>query len=47
MGEPEPVSPDPKSDDRILDQLEQAPTYQEQEAKNRGTKRGRIRMEDK
>ena len=47
VGEPEPVSPDPKSDDRILDQLEQAPTYQEQEAKNRGTKRGRIRMEDK
>ena len=45
--EPEPATPDPQSDDRILDQLEQAPTYQEQEAKNRGTKRGRIRMEDK
>jgi Ca-activated chloride channel family protein len=47
VGQPEPVAPDPQSEDRILDQLEQAPTYQEQEAKNRGSKRGRIRMEDK
>jgi len=45
-GELRPV-PDVKQDDRILDQLEQAPTYQEQEAKNRpGIRRGRA-MEDK
>jgi tetratricopeptide (TPR) repeat protein len=42
--EPEPAR---QQDDRILDQLEQAPTYQEQEAKQRaGARRGRG-MEDK
>jgi hypothetical protein len=46
--EARPVDPDPKADDRILDQLEEAPTYQEQEAKNRGQRRPRgPRMEDK
>ncbi|WP_437793324.1 tetratricopeptide repeat protein [Sorangium sp. So ce693] len=36
-----------RQDDRILDQLEEAPTYQEQEAKNKaGMRRGRG-MEDK
>jgi tetratricopeptide (TPR) repeat protein len=45
-GEPE-LQPEQKQDDRILDQLEEAPTYQEQEAKNRAsTRRGRA-MEDK
>jgi len=43
---PEP-STAPQQDDRILNQLEEAPTYQEQEAKARaGVRRGRV-MEDK
>ncbi|WP_437765050.1 tetratricopeptide repeat protein [Sorangium sp. So ce281] len=56
-GSPEPPEPpreqpqEPpqtgRQDDRILDQLEEAPTYQEQEAKNKaGMRRGRG-MEDK
>ncbi|AUX25322.1 hypothetical protein SOCEGT47_058660 [Sorangium cellulosum] len=53
-GEPEPPPEQPaqppptgRQDDRILDQLEEAPTYQEQEAKSRaGARRGRA-MEDK
>jgi hypothetical protein len=48
VAEARPADPDPKADDRILDQLEEAPTYQEQEAKNRGQRRPRgPRMEDK
>jgi tetratricopeptide (TPR) repeat protein len=40
-------SPAPQQDERMLDQLEEAPTYQEQEAKARaGVRRGRG-MEDK
>lgn len=43
----QPVAPDMQQDDRMLDQLEEAPTYQEQEAKSRaGIRRGRG-MEDK
>lgn len=46
-GQKQPASPDKRQDDRILDQLEEAPTYQEQEAKARaGVRRGRA-MEDK
>lgn len=53
-GPSEQPKPDPKQqhaspqqDDRMLDQLEEAPTYQEQEAKARaGVRRGRV-MEDK
>lgn len=48
--EPEPTArPDqqPQKDDRILDQLEQAPTFQEHDAKNRALGRPRLRMEDK
>ncbi|WP_437620025.1 tetratricopeptide repeat protein [Sorangium sp. So ce1151] len=52
--EPEPPREQPqeqpqsgRQDDRVLDQLEEAPTYQEQEAKSRaGMRRGRA-MEDK
>jgi tetratricopeptide (TPR) repeat protein len=47
VGEPMPVAPDSKQDDRILEQLEQAPTYQEQDAKNRGQGRRGRTMEDK
>jgi tetratricopeptide (TPR) repeat protein len=44
--EPEPP-PEMQQDDRVLDRLEEAPTYQEQEAKSRaGVRRGRP-MEDK
>jgi tetratricopeptide (TPR) repeat protein len=43
----EPANPSQQQDDRILDQLEQAPTYQQQEAKAKaGNRRGRA-MEDK
>lgn len=46
-GEKQPASPNRQQDERILDQLEEAPTYQEQEAKNKaGVRRGRV-MEDK
>jgi hypothetical protein len=34
-------------EDRILDQFEEAPTYQEQEAKARAANRTRRVMEDK
>ena len=46
---PEPASPQPQGqDDRILDRFEEAPTYQEQEAKAQaGGRRGRVTMEDK
>lgn len=46
---PQPASPEPQrgQEDRILDQFEEAPTYQEEEAKRKaGTRRGRV-MEDK
>ena len=46
---PQPASPEPQpgQEDRILDRFEEAPTYQEQEAKMKaGTRRGRV-MEDK
>ncbi|EYF04480.1 tetratricopeptide repeat protein [Chondromyces apiculatus] len=52
-GQPPPQQPPPQSaqearqDERVLDQLEEAPTYQEEEAKNRGVRRGRAVMEDK
>lgn len=39
--------PSQQQDDRILDQLEQAPTYQEQEAKQRAAGRRGRGMEDK
>lgn len=43
---PEP-SPPPQQDERMLDKLEEAPTYQEQEARSRaGVRRGK-QMEDK
>jgi tetratricopeptide (TPR) repeat protein len=43
----QPAAPDMQQDNRMLDRLEEAPTYQEQEAKNRaGVRRGRG-MEDK
>jgi tetratricopeptide (TPR) repeat protein len=43
----QPATPNLQQDDRMLDRLEEAPTYQEQEAKNRaGLRRGRG-MEDK
>ncbi|MFO0757301.1 MAG: tetratricopeptide repeat protein [Byssovorax sp.] len=45
--QPQPQPQQPQQDERILDQLEEAPTYQEQEAKARaGVRRGRV-MEDK
>jgi len=48
--EPEP-EPEPQGDqaqrDRVLDQLEQAPSYQQEEAKKRAGARARYRMEDK
>jgi tetratricopeptide (TPR) repeat protein len=46
---PQPAKPEstPEQDRRMLEQLEQAPTYQEQEAKQRARVRGRARMEDK
>jgi tetratricopeptide (TPR) repeat protein len=43
---PPPAEPR-QQDDRILDQLEQAPTYQEQEAKARSRRRQGRTMEDK
>jgi len=52
-GDPEPATPkDPHAqqqtpDDRILDRLEEAPSYQEEEAKKRAAGRRRTRMEDK
>jgi hypothetical protein len=47
-GEPkEPAAPDQKQDGRILDRLEEAPSYQEEEAKKRAAGRRRGRMEDK
>lgn len=48
--EPEPkpqTQQQPQKDERILDQLEQAPTFQEHDAKNRALGRPRLRMEDK
>lgn len=42
-----PAAPDQKQDDRILDRLEEAPSYQEEEAKKRAAGRRRGRMEDK
>lgn len=45
---PPQEAPAPQQDERMLDQLEEAPTYQEQEAKARAaTRRGRATMEDK
>lgn len=53
-GSPEPPPPQPAKpetqkgqEDRILDQFEEAPTYQEQEAKARAANRTRRVMEDK
>jgi hypothetical protein len=52
-GDPEPATPkDPHAqqqtpDDRILDRLEEAPSYQEEEAKKRAAGRRRGKMEDK
>jgi hypothetical protein len=44
---PEQPSPPPQQDERMLDKLEEAPTYQEQEARSRaGVRRGK-QMEDK
>lgn len=43
----QPVTPEGREDDRILDQLEEAPSYQEEEAKKRAAGRQRGRMEDK
>ncbi len=40
-------TPSPQQDDRMLDQLEEAPTYQEQEAKQRAALRRGRTMEDK
>lgn len=44
--EPPPAEPR-QQDERILDQLEQAPTYQEQEARDRARRRRGRTMEDK
>lgn len=46
---PEPATPTPQrgQDDRILEELEAAPSYQEEEAKKRAAGRRRGRMEDK
>lgn len=46
---PEPATPTPQrgQDDRILEELEEAPSYQEEEAKKRAAGRRRGRMEDK
>jgi hypothetical protein len=45
---PQPASPEKQQDGRMLDQLEQTPSYQAQEAKKRaGQRRGRPTMEDK
>lgn len=45
---PEPQPPeDVRDDERMLEQLEEAPTYQEQEAKNRARGRRGREMEDK
>lgn len=46
---PEPAKPEMQKgqEDRILDQFEEAPTYQEQEAKARAANRTRRIMEDK
>ena len=43
----QPVSPDSLQDDRILDHLEEAPSYQEEEAKKRAAGRRKLKMEDK
>lgn len=45
--EPPARAEQPQKDQRILDQLEQAPTFQEHDAKNRALGRPRSRMEDK
>jgi tetratricopeptide (TPR) repeat protein len=46
-GQKQPATPNMQQDERMLDRLEEAPTYQEQEAKSRaGMRRGRG-MEDK
>lgn len=46
--EKQPATPNRQQDERILEQLEEAPTYQEQEAKNRaGQRRIGRSMEDK
>lgn len=45
--QPEKPTPPPQQDERMLDKLEEAPTYQEQEARSRaGVRRGK-QMEDK
>lgn len=45
---PQPASPEKQQDTRMLDQLEQAPSYQAQEARKRAAQRhGRSTMEDK
>lgn len=45
--EPDPAELEDSQMERILDQLEEAPTYQEEEAKKRVGVRRRYRMEDK
>ena len=44
---PEPPPEEMRDDERMLEQLEEAPTYQEQEAKNRARGRRGREMEDK
>ncbi len=44
---PQPATPEKRQDDRILEELEEAPSYQEEEAKKRAAGRRRGRMEDK
>jgi Ca-activated chloride channel family protein len=46
-GRPPPSAPNESQDERMLDMLEQAPTLQEQEAKNRSLAGRRAIMEDK
>ncbi|MBK8251417.1 MAG: hypothetical protein IPK82_01955 [Polyangiaceae bacterium] len=43
----DPASPNQTQDDRILDRLEEAPSYQEEEAKKKAAGRRRTKMEDK
>ncbi len=45
--QPEKPTPPPQQDERMLDKLEEAPTYQEQEARSRAGMRRGKQMEDK
>jgi tetratricopeptide (TPR) repeat protein len=45
--QPQPDRPETRDDSRILERLEEAPTYQEEEAKNRARARRGRGMEDK